>query len=169
MATKRTDRYKPVDLVRVFLWGHFVGPVALDPQYGFYAFAFDDKFRRTGIELAPLQMPVETADEPRLFLDLPKATYKRLPAFLADALPDDFGNALVDRYMAERGILPTTITVLDRLAYMGNRSIGALEFRPQRTSRSACWKGGGGSWRRRTTSPLPTTRTGSGPASTSCR
>lgn len=56
MATKKNERYKSVDQVRVFIWGHFVGAVALDPRYGFYAFAFDDKFRRIGIDLAPLHV-----------------------------------------------------------------------------------------------------------------
>ena len=48
----------------------------------------------------------------------------------ADALPDDFGNALIDAWMAERGTKKTDVTTLDRLAYMGKRGMGALEFRP---------------------------------------
>lgn len=133
---RTSERYKRVDVVRVYIWGKFVGAVALDPRYGFYAFAFDDQFRRSGIDLAPLKMPLADSPEPRVFADLPVATYKRLPAFLADALPDDFGNALVDRYMAEKGISASDITVLDRLAYMGSRSMGALEFRPQHGPRT---------------------------------
>jgi serine/threonine-protein kinase HipA len=68
--------------------------------------------------------------------DLPIATYKRLPAMLADALPDDFGNALIDRYMADAGVLPSQVTQLDRLAYMGKRAMGALEFKPTRGPRA---------------------------------
>ena len=49
-----------------------------------------------GIELAPLQMPLSFS--PYVFAFLPEATYKRLPALLADALPDDFGNNLVDAW-----------------------------------------------------------------------
>lgn len=129
---KPTQRsFQRVNVVKVYIWDNYVGAVALDPAYQFYAFAFDEKFRRNGINLSPLQMPVASADQPQLFINLPEATYQRLPAFLADALPDDFGNALVDRYMAERGISRSQITVLDRLAYMGNRAMGALEFRPQ--------------------------------------
>lgn len=65
-----------------------------------------------------------------MFPDLPEITYKRLPALLADALPDNFGNALIDAYLARKGILKEEITALDRLAYMGKRGMGALEFRP---------------------------------------
>ncbi|MGH8809082.1 MAG: type II toxin-antitoxin system HipA family toxin [Noviherbaspirillum sp.] len=136
MATTRARPYKRVDAVSVTIWGKLAGAVALDPKYGYYAFAFDERFRRSGIDLAPLKMPAASSADPQIFMELPEATYKRLPAFLADALPDDFGNALVDRYMAENGISPGEITVLDRLAYMGSRSMGALEFRPQRGPRT---------------------------------
>jgi serine/threonine-protein kinase HipA len=67
-----------------------------------------------------------------LFTDLPDATYKRLPALLSDALPDDFGNALINRYMADQGIAAASVTPLDRLAYMSNRAMGAMTFKPAR-------------------------------------
>ena len=75
-------------------------------------------------------MPLAAANEPFIFTALPELTFKRLPALLADALPDDFGNTLIDAWMAGKGIHKTQITPLDRLAYMGKRSLGALEFRP---------------------------------------
>jgi serine/threonine-protein kinase HipA len=76
-------------------------------------------------------MPVGP-DRTWLFTDLPVETYKRLPALLSDALPDDFGNALINRWMADRGISAGDITPIDRLAYMSNRAIGALQFKPSR-------------------------------------
>ena len=97
--------------------GKFVGAVALDAALGYYAFAYDKSFGRSGIELAPLRMPLNDNEEIYVFTDLPEATYKRLPALLADALPDDFGNAIIDRYMADKGILQPDYPI-DRLAYM---------------------------------------------------
>jgi len=131
IARTKSTAYQPVDRVEVFLWGKQVGAVARDPVYGYYAFAYAPAFLKTGIEPAPLQMPLNNGD-PYLFTDLPVETYKRLPAMLADALPDDFGNALIDRYMAERGLSKSDITALDRLAYMSNRAMGALTFKPSR-------------------------------------
>jgi serine/threonine-protein kinase HipA len=122
--------YKKVERINVYIWSQFVGAVALDPKLGFYVFAFDQDFGKSGIELSPLQMPLNNTEEPYVFTDLPESTYRRLPAMLADALPDDFGNALIDRYMANKGIARSQITALDRLAYMANRSMGALEFKP---------------------------------------
>jgi serine/threonine-protein kinase HipA len=135
-ATRRPKRrslprYAHVSSVEVFLWGERIGVVVLDPRFGFYAVRYTPEFRLRGIEPAPLQMPVEV-DRTFLFTDLPVETYKRLPAMLSDALPDDFGNALINRWMADHGITSQEITPLDRLAYMSNRAMGALQFKPAR-------------------------------------
>ncbi|MBS0416470.1 MAG: type II toxin-antitoxin system HipA family toxin [Proteobacteria bacterium] len=127
----RTRSYTHVRNVDVLLWGQHVGAVALDPAYGFYAFRYTPEFRAGGVEPAPLFMPT-SADETFLFTDLPVVTYKRLPAMLADALPDDFGNALIDRWMLDHGVRADAVTAIDRLAYMSNRAMGALQFRPEK-------------------------------------
>ena len=134
MATrsgKKSAAYKHVDRVEVHLWGQLAGVVAMDPAYDFYAFRYTPAFQATGIDPSPLQMPLRE-DRTFLFTDLPLETYKRLPAMLSDALPDDFGNALINRYMADRGIAAHEVTALDRLAYMSNRAMGALQFKPAR-------------------------------------
>ncbi len=123
---------KPIQAVEVRIWGKTVGAVALDPRLGYYAFEYDPRFLESGIDLAPLAMPLAKGGEPFVFTDLPDLTYKRLPALLADALPDDFGNSLIDTWMAGKGVDKSAITALDRLAYMGKRGMGALEFRPVR-------------------------------------
>lgn len=138
MATKNRSRaaaYKTVDVVEVSAWGKRVGAVAREPTRNYYAFQYDPAWIRGGVELAPVAMPLKQADAPFLFTDLPEATFKRLPALLADALPDDFGNALIDAWMAERGISKENVTALDRLAYMGKRGMGALTFGPMRGPR----------------------------------
>ncbi len=101
-------------------------------ELGYYAFEYAPAFLRSGIELAPLMMPLGAGREPFVFPDLPELTYRRLPAVLADALPDDFGNSLIDAWMAGQGVDRSAITPLDRLAYMSRRGMGALEFRPAR-------------------------------------
>jgi len=121
---------KPVSAIEVRAWGQQVGAVALDPRLGYYAFAYSPEWRRSGIELAPLTLPLTAAQEVLIFPNLPEATFHRLPGMLADALPDAFGNALIDAWMAKQGIAKNEITTLDRLAYMGKRGVGALEFKP---------------------------------------
>ena len=123
---------KDVSVIEVWVWGRFAGAVALDPSLDYYAFEYDPTWKRTGVELSPLHMSLKESRSVYVFPTLPEATYFRLPALLADALPDDFGNALIDAWMAQRGIVKSSVTVLDRLAYMGKRGMGALEFRPAR-------------------------------------
>ena len=127
--------YKPVEKIEVFAWDEKVGAVVLDPSSGYYVFAYYPQFIKLGIELAPIHMP--TSFSPYVFAYLPEQTFKRLPALLADALPDDFGNNLIDAWMAKKGVRKEYVTPLDRLAYMGKRSMGALEFKPSRSHTSA--------------------------------
>ena len=122
-------KYKSVDVIEVMYKGHSVGALALDPSSDYYAFEYNPDFINTGIELAPLTLPL-TRQTPVIFPYLPQATYYRLPAFVADSLPDAFGNALIDVWMARNGILKNQISILDRLAYIGERGMGALEFKP---------------------------------------
>ena len=119
-------------VIEVRIWGQRVGAVAPDPRLGCYVFAYEPAWRRTGIELAPLQMPLADARPSFAFPSLSEPSYKGLPGLLADVLPDDFGNALIDAWMSGRGIDKRAVTALDRLAYMGRRGMGALEFKPAR-------------------------------------
>jgi serine/threonine-protein kinase HipA len=120
--------YVPVDVVEVSAWGRLVGAVALDPASGYYAFEYDDAWVDEGVELAPLHMPRRRGV--LIFPELARETFYGLPAMLADALPDRFGNALVNAWMADNGVAPSMITPLDRLAYASDRAMGALTFRP---------------------------------------
>ena len=115
--------------IEVRVWGKSVGAVAADPVTGYYAFEYDPAWRRSGIELAPLTMPLTARQEVFVFPNLADS-YLHLPALLSDALPDAFGNALIDAWMAKQGVTRASITALDRLAYMGRRGMGALEFCP---------------------------------------
>lgn len=128
--------YIPVDLIEVRLWGRRIGAVALDPTFGYYVFSYDTKFIPRGIDMgidiAPLQAPIGGDARIFVFPNLPAETFYKLPAFLADALPDKFGNAVIDAYMAKEGVTKSQITPLDRLAYIGGRGMGALEFKPVR-------------------------------------
>lgn len=125
--------YRPIPVIQVHCWGEPVGAVALDTQSRFYAFQYAPNWLRSKYELSPLKLRKDT--QPHTFPLLSVDTYHRLPALLADALPDRFGNALIDAYMADKGVKTSSITALDRLAYMGERSMGALSFKPGRGPR----------------------------------
>jgi serine/threonine-protein kinase HipA len=86
----------------VLLWGKRVGATTADPALGCYAFEYEPAWKRRDIELAPLTMPISDRRQTFTFPALPKLTYFGLPSMLADALPDDFGNALIDAWMATK-------------------------------------------------------------------
>ncbi len=119
-------------VIEVRIWANRVGAVAPDPRLGCYVFAYDPLWRKSGIELAPITMPLNDFRTTFAFPNLSEPSYKRLPGLLADALPDDFGNTLIDAWMSRKGIEKRNVTVLDRLSYMGRRGMGALEFKPAR-------------------------------------
>jgi serine/threonine-protein kinase HipA len=126
-------------VIEVRIWGKRVGAVAPDPRLGAYVFEYDRQWLREGMELAPIMMPIGRREPLFVFPNLPPS-FHELPGLLADALPDDFGNALIDAWMADKGISKDEITALDRLSYMGKRGMGALEFHPIQGSKTESGK-----------------------------
>ena len=75
-----------------------------------------------------MAMPVR--EGPYEFPGLDRGAFKGLPALLADALPDRYGNALIDAWLTETGRAQVSFSPVDRLCYIGTRGVGALEFAP---------------------------------------
>lgn len=120
--------YVPVDLIEVRCWGRSVGALAYDPRLGLNVFEYTPEWISSGVELSPLHMPHRKGTYS--FPQLSKETFYGLPAMIADALPDAFGNAVIDAWLAAQGIAKSEIKTLDRLAYAGERPLGALTFHP---------------------------------------
>ena len=109
--------------------------MALNERSGFYVFEYERACttpHRAGANDDADLRPTRTF----VFPTLRPGTYHRLPAMVADSLPDDFGNALTTAYLANEGVTPGQITALDRLAYLGTRGMGVLEFHPLRGPRT---------------------------------
>ena len=110
------------------LWGRRIGAVSWDVSRGLGVFQYDPPFASAGIEVSPIAMPVREA--PYMFPELGVEAFKGLPGLLADALPDRYGNALIDVWLAETGRAAGDFNPVDRLCYIGRRGVGALEFEP---------------------------------------
>lgn len=111
-----------------------VGAVSFDTEKGLGAFEYDPDFIRTGVELSPIKMPL--SDQIYSFPELDFNTFKGLPGLIADSLPDDFGHAVLNEWVAGQGRSPSEITPLQRLQYTGKRGMGALEYTPAMQLRS---------------------------------
>ena len=115
-------------VAEVKLWGRTIGAVALADNDAVASFEYDSQFAHSGIEIAPLTMPL-TSTVYR-FSALERSTFHGLPGLLADSLPDKFGSALIDAWLATQGRQPDSFNAVERLCYTGNRGMGALEFSP---------------------------------------
>jgi len=123
--------YSRVTGLNVYIWGRRVGSIVPD-EGPHHAFQYDPEFVRTGLELAPFMMPLTDEVYHTADFRLRDRYFWNLPGMLADSLPDDFGNGLINTWMKQEGVEKSDITPLDRLAYVGSRGMGALTFEPAR-------------------------------------
>ena len=119
---------EPTTDASVVLWGRQVAAVSWVQDSGSAVFQYDPDFANSEIQLAPLVMPL--SPDPYSFPALPKETFKGLPGLLADALPDKYGDRLINTWLAENGRTPESFNPVERLCYVGSRGMGALEFKP---------------------------------------
>ena len=115
-------------IAEVRLWGRTIGAVSLEDGADVAAFEYDPAFVRSGIAVSPLIMP--PSSRVYSFSELPRETFYGLPGLLADSLPDTFGNALINAWLATQGRQPDSFNAVERLCYTGERGMGALEFAP---------------------------------------
>ena len=116
-----------VNLAKVYIWGEYAGAVLWNDSTGIATFEYEPSFSKKGWELSPLMMSVRD-NRQYSFRELSKDTFMGLPGLLADALPDAYGKALLDRWLTSMG--RTFANPVERLCYQGKRSMGALEFVP---------------------------------------
>ncbi len=115
-------------VAEVRLWGRTIGAVSLEEGARTCAFQYDPAFVASGIQLSPLTMPLSR--RVYQFASLPAASFHGLPGLLADSLPDRFGHALIDAWLATQGRSPGSFSAVERLCYIGVRGMGALEYAP---------------------------------------
>jgi len=118
----------PAVTADVVLWGNTIGSAVWDTGRELALFEYAPDFLDSGIQLAPLTMPLQK--QVYTFPELDRVSFHGLPGMLADALPDRFGNLLIDEWLVRTGRAPAEFTPIERLCYLGRRGMGALEFRP---------------------------------------
>lgn len=116
--------------IAIWLWGKVLGYLSWDQHKRCSLFVFEEKFLETGWEVAPLYCSIHSPSAlvPRRG-NLNKL-YAGLPPFVADSLPDRWGNRVFDAWAKRNGIASRNLTALDRLSFIGKRGMGALEFEP---------------------------------------
>jgi len=127
-----------VDAVEIKIWGELVGAARWDSNQQLASFQFDKKFLTRNQDLSPIKMPIKNGERIYSFPELRKSkneevsTFKGLPGLLADALPDKYGNQLINIWLAQQGRPPNSMNPIEQLCFIGLRGMGALEFHPTR-------------------------------------
>lgn len=115
-------------VAEVLLWGTRIGTVAFDNVSGLGSFEYDPEFLVSGIEVAPIAMPLSR--RVYTFPELARHSFHGLPGLLADSLPDKFGNTVINAWLRSQGRTPESFDPVERLCYTGSRGMGALEYVP---------------------------------------
>ena len=125
-----------VDAAQVKIWGELAGAVRWDVEQQLGYFQYDPKFLQKGWDLAPIKMPIANGSRIYSFPELRKGrgetedTFKGLPGLLSDALPDKYGNRLINIWLAQQGRPEDSMNPVEKLCFIGSRAMGALEFEP---------------------------------------
>jgi len=84
----------------VEMWGRRIGAVSWEADRGIGVFQYTPEFSASGIQVSPLKMPLRKT--PYEFQGLSTETFRGLPGMCADSLPDKFGNALINVWLASQ-------------------------------------------------------------------
>lgn len=114
------------EVAQIKMWGEVVGALAYDDITNLGVFEYEPTWRSSGFAIDPIHLPISA--QKFSFPTLSAETFKKLPAVFADSLPDDFGNALINAYLARLGRSADSFTPVERLLYTGVRGMGALEY-----------------------------------------
>lgn len=117
--------------MKVFLWGREVGRLSIDTRRQIPYFEFNSEWVANGLDISPLDASIKQPNILRPFYGATEKIYQKLPPFLADSLPDAWGNELFEQWRRQQGLKLGEITTLDKLAFIGRRAMGALEFQPE--------------------------------------
>lgn len=114
--------------IEAHIYGHKIGTfIYFD---GVVYFEYDEDFKKLELEISPLKL--NTKKTPKAYTNRDNvALYKGVAGVFFDSLPDKHGMAFIDRYFERQGLKSDEITVLHKLAFIGDRGMGAIEYRPK--------------------------------------
>lgn len=119
------------EILKVFLWGEEIGRLAWHESRQTSYFTYNPEFLRGNLDIAPLTASIRNPMSSRAIFGETERIYQRLPSFIADSLPDAWGNQLFEQWRKENHLSDRNVTALEKLAFIGKRGMGALEFVPE--------------------------------------
>lgn len=120
-----------IKLVKIMLYNEEVGRLVWDEHRHLSYFTYNPEFIKKGLNISPFVAPINVYRGMLPIWGDDAKIYQKLPAFLADSLPDAWGNQLFDLWCKQNHIANSQINPLDKLSFIGKRGMGALEFIPE--------------------------------------
>ncbi len=117
--------------LKVILWGEEIGRLAWDEHRKRAYFIYNPEWLKKGLDIAPLVAPIAGGRGLMPVWGEEAKIYQKLPAFVADSLPDAWGNQLFDLWRQQNHLSNSDVNPLDKLSFIGRRGMGALEFQPE--------------------------------------
>lgn len=117
-----------INTAEIIMWGTRIAIIHLDEGKSYVSFEYDRQFAKSGIEVAPICMPL--SNRVYEFPNLVGYAFRGVPGMIADSLPDRFGNSIINQWIASQGKTENDFNVIDRLCYTGSRGMGAIEYYP---------------------------------------
>ena len=118
-------------IITVRLWNMEVGKLLWDDRKSNSIFEYNQAFLKQNLDVAPLIHSVKDLSSLRPIWGTKERLYQALPPFIADSLPDNWGNKVFEQWANENNIRGHNLTPLEKLAYIGKRGMGAFEFEPE--------------------------------------
>ncbi|MDE5607746.1 MAG: type II toxin-antitoxin system HipA family toxin [Muribaculaceae bacterium] len=115
--------------LKVKLWGQEIGRLAWDSTTRRIYFTHNPDLSNIP-DIAPLQSPLKNRNNILPLYGDERPIYQGLPPFIADSLPDAWGNMLFDKWVKDNKIPRNKVTPLYKLMFIGTRGMGALEYEP---------------------------------------
>ncbi|MBO4719376.1 MAG: type II toxin-antitoxin system HipA family toxin [Prevotella sp.] len=119
------------EVLKVFLWGQEIGRLAWHDTRKTTFFVYNPEFLKGTLDVAPLAASIHNPLSTRAIFGEAERIYQKLPSFIADSLPDAWGNQLFEQWRKDNNLTERSVTSLEKLAFIGRRGMGALEFVPE--------------------------------------
>ncbi len=111
--------------VEAFIFDKKIGNLLL--KDGIIYFEYDKNFKASGLEISPLKLPLS---QNGVYTNNDERYFEGLAGVFHDTLPDKFGTKVIERYFESKNIPPHQLNVLQKLMFVGDKSIGAITYKP---------------------------------------
>ena len=111
--------------VEAFIYGKKIGTILL--KNGIVYFEYDREFKNSNLEISPIKLPLNISG---VYTNNDDRYFEGLAGVFHDSLPDKFGTKVIERYFESKGIQPHELNIIQKLMFVGDKSIGAISYKP---------------------------------------